>query len=140
MSVRINRYRQETARPTPVVKDVFSSIAPVLLESTLQLGSDPMETSTLSIERIQPTIGASHVEMNDHDATLHASPFEQSSSFMQTMPIIYRAGTTPRAHVPIHNASQWFDGPNLQNERNDRMEKVVASLVRRGFRTPSTHG
>ncbi|CAF4172596.1 unnamed protein product [Rotaria sordida] len=37
-------------------------------------------------------------------------------------------------HVPVHNASQWFHGPNMQNERSDRMEKIISSLVRRSFR------
>ena len=42
-------------------------------------------------------------------------------------------------HVPVHNASQWFNGPNMQNERSGRMEKVVSSLLRRSFRPMSSY-
>ncbi|CAF4720687.1 unnamed protein product, partial [Rotaria magnacalcarata] len=50
------------------------------------------------------------------------------------VPSSYRRSATHRVHVPVHNASQWFNGPNMQNERSGRMEKVVSSLVRRSFR------
>ncbi len=50
-----------------------------------------------------------------------------------------RAHTAHRVHVPVHNASQWFNGPNMQNERSGRMEKVVSSLLRRSFRPMSSY-
>ena len=51
----------------------------------------------------------------------------------------HRRMTTHRVPVPVHNAAQWFNGPNMENERSDRMEKVVSSLVRRSFRPMSNY-
>ena len=51
-----------------------------------------------------------------------------------------RAATaTHRVPVPVHNATHWFNGPNMQNQRSGRMEKVVSSLFRRSFRPTSSY-
>jgi hypothetical protein len=56
-------------------------------------------------------------------------------------PTTYRRPATAahRVPVPVHNATQWFSGPNMQNERSSRMEKVVSSLLRRSFRPMSSY-
>lgn len=54
-------------------------------------------------------------------------------------PSAFRRSAPLRVHVPVHNASQWFNGPDMQNERSGRMEKVVSSLVRRSFRPLYDH-
>ncbi len=57
----------------------------------------------------------------------------------EQIPSNYRRTTTHRVHVPVHNAAQWFNGPNMQNERSGRLEKVVSSLFRRSFRPMSNY-
>jgi hypothetical protein len=57
----------------------------------------------------------------------------------EQIPSNYRRPTTHRVHVPVHNATQWFNGPNMQNERSGRLEKVVSSLFRRSFRPMSNY-
>jgi hypothetical protein len=115
MAVRIIKQNKEST-----INEPFSS-SPVLIESTLLLMPDQSQTQTSSFDQ-QPF--TSSTIMND---------FEHSSSS------IYRRTTTHRVPVPVHNASQWFNGPDMQNERSDRMEKVVSSLVRRSFRPMSNY-
>jgi hypothetical protein len=114
MAVRIIKQNKEST-----INEPFSS-SPVLIESTLLLMPDQSQTQTSSFDQ-QPF--TSSTIMND---------FEHSSS-------TYRRTTTHRVPVPVHNASQWFNGPDMQNERSDRMEKVVSSLVRRSFRPMSNY-
>jgi hypothetical protein len=114
MSVRIIKQSKESTIGEP-----FSS-SPVLIESTLLLMPDQSQTQISSSEA-QPF--STSTIIND---------YEHSSS-------TYRRGPIHRVPVPVHNASQWFSGPNMQNERSGRMEKVVSSLVRRSFRPMSNY-
>lgn len=61
------------------------------------------------------------------------------NDFDQTSTSYRRGGATHRVPVPIHNAAQWFNGPNMQNERSGRMEKVVSSILRRSVRPMSNY-
>jgi hypothetical protein len=100
------------------------SQSPVLIESTLVL-------------------------MPPDQCQTHPLPFDPQSFHTNTLvdenenlsPTYRRAATaaTHRVPVPVHNAAHWFNGPNMQNERSGRMEKVVASLLRRSFRPISSH-
>lgn len=121
MSVRIIKQKQEQSNKDSAPDDLRPS-SPVLIESTLFLIPDQERVSSEQQQQ-QQTYNASTVH-ND---------FDNSSSH-------YRRTSSHRVHVPIHNASQWFNGPNMQNERSGRMEKVVSSLVRRSFRPLPDHG
>ncbi len=114
LSVRITKQHKE---PT-ILEPITSS--PVLIESTLLLMPDQSQTQ-VSYSDQQP-FNTSTI-MNDS---------EYSSS-------MYRRGTIHRVPVPVHNASHWFNGPDMQNERSGRMEKVVSSLIRRSFRPISNY-
>jgi hypothetical protein len=116
MSVRIIKQKQDQTNSEGV------SSSPVLIESMLLLMPDQSQTQISSFEHHQQPFSTS-TTMND---------FEHSSS-------AYRRSTIHRVHVPVHNASQWFNGPDMQNERTGRMEKVVSSLVRRSFRPSSNY-
>lgn len=110
MSVRITKQNKEPQSPSPV-----------LIESTLVLIPEQTQNAnTLSDEQILHTSAT----INEYDYSLPSS---------------HRRSGTHRVHVPVHNASQWFNGPNMQNERTGRMEKVVSSLVRRSFRPMSNY-
>lgn len=93
---------------------------PVLIESTLLLLPDQSQAHMPSSD--QPPF---------HTFTL-LNDLDQTSTS-------YRRGTaTHRVPVPIQNAAQWFSGPDMQNERSGRMEKVVSSILRRSVR-PMSH-
>jgi len=110
MSVRITKQNKEPHTPSPV-----------LIESTLILIPEQTQNAnTLSDEHILHTSST----LNDYD---YSSPSS------------HRRSATQRVHVPVHNATQWFNGPNMQNQRTGRMEKVVSSLVRRPFRPLSNY-
>jgi hypothetical protein len=136
MSVRIIKQKQEQQTKHYITGEMFSS-SPVLIESTLLLMPDQPLTPITSFELPQQNQPAgSSTTMNDFEPSRVTSLLEHSS-----ISVAYRrpSSTTHRVHVPIHNASQWFNGPNMQNERSGRMEKVVASLVRRSYRPLSTY-
>ena len=114
MSVRITRQHRESTN------DENISDSTVLLESTLILTPDQSQTPFTAVE--QPLQSSTTVTLND---------FERSSSSN-------RPSTTHRVHVPVRNASSWFNGPDMQHERADRMSKVFASLVRRSCRSLSS--
>ncbi|CAF2647567.1 unnamed protein product [Rotaria sp. Silwood2] len=120
MSVRIIKQKQEQQNKDFTISETISS-SPVLIESTLFLMPDQSQAPISSFEQQQQQSFTASTIIND---------FEHSSSAS-------RRTTTNRIHVPVHNASQWFNGPNMQNERSGRMEKVVSSLVRRSFRPVS---
>jgi hypothetical protein len=81
---------------------------------------DQSQTQTLSSDQ-QPYHTTTMMDDNEHLSTT----YRRSTA------------TTHRVPVPVHNATQWFSGPNMQNERSGRMEKVVSSLFRRSFRPMS---
>ncbi len=80
--------------------------------------------------------------MPDQSQT-QTSPSDQQPNLMNDLEYLTnssrRGPTTHRVPVPVHNASQWFNGPNMQNERSGRMEKVVSSLLRRSLRPMSNY-
>lgn len=79
----------------------------------------------------------SQVQMSSSDQQAFHG-FNMMNDFEQT-PTSYRRATTHRVPVPIHNASHWFNGPDMQNERSGRMEKVVSSILRRSLRPVSNY-
>ncbi|CAF3750615.1 unnamed protein product [Rotaria sp. Silwood1] len=118
MSVRIIKQKQEQHNKDLTISETIAS-SPVLIESTIFLIPDHTQAPISSFEQQQ--------QQQSFTASTTLNDFEHSSSTS-------RRPTTNRIHVPVHNASQWFNGPNMQNERSGRMEKVVSSLVRRSFR------
>lgn len=137
MSVRIIKQKQDKTLRDSVNGESFSS-APVLIESMLLLMPDQSQVPLVSYEQIQPSV-QSATTITDLEAIRTASLLEHSGAAPSLL-TSDRQSTIPRVHVPVHNASQWFSGPDLQNERIGRMEKVVASLVRRPFRPASSYG
>ncbi|CAF1311534.1 unnamed protein product [Rotaria sordida] len=118
MSVRIIKQKQEQQNKDLTTNKTISS-SPVLIESTLFLMPDQSQPPISSVDQQQ--------QQQSFTTSTKVHDFEHSSSTS-------RRTTTNRMHVPVHNASQWFNGPNMQNERSDRMEKIISSLVRRSFR------
>lgn len=136
MSVRIIKQKQERTTRESVNGENFTS-APVLIESMLLLMPDQPQAPIVSYEQIQPALQSS-TTITDLEALRAASLFDHSAMPASLM-ASDRHSAIQRVHVPIHNASQWFNGPDLQNERVGRMEKVVASLIRRPFRPVSSY-
>ena len=132
MSVRIIKQKQDKSARDSANGESFSS-APVLIESMLLLMPDQSQVPIVSYEQVQPAI-QSNTTITDLDAVRAASILDHSLLTSE------RSAAVPRVHVPVQNASQWFNGPDLQNERLGRMERVVASLVRRPYRPASTYG
>ncbi|CAF4134840.1 unnamed protein product [Rotaria socialis] len=135
MSVRIIKQKQEHVKHA--VHSETISPSPVLIESMLLLMPNQHHLPIASFEQSQQPRNSS-VSINDFEPSRATSLLEQSSA----IPIIAntpRRSVTQRMPVPVHNAAQWFNGPNMQNERTGRMEKVVASLVRRSFRPITTY-
>jgi hypothetical protein len=136
MSVRIIKQKQEQQIKTSLNGDLIST-SPVLIESMLLLMPDQSQTPIISFEKSrQPT--SSTVTMNDFEPSRVLSTFDHSSTAPSTT-TANRRSAAQRVHVPIQNASQWFNGPDMQNERTGRMEKIVASLVHRSYRPLSTY-
>ena len=120
MSVRITKQNQE------LNPDETISASPVLIESMLLLMPEQSQPAMVTFEQRNQPVFSNTGTSND---------FEHSST-------LYRRAThhaTQRVPVPVHNASVWFNGPDMQNERSERMEKVVSSLVRRSFRPVSNY-
>ena len=134
MSVRIIKQKQEQQIKHYTNGELISS-SPVLIESMLLLMPDQPQTPIVKFEQQQRPVSLS-TTMNDFEPSHLTSSLEHSSAS-----VAYRRPSTTahRVHVPVHNASQWFSGPDMQNERAGRMEKVAASLVRRSFRPLSTY-
>lgn len=134
MSVRIIKQKQEQQIKNSLNGETISQ-SPVLIESVLLLIPDQSQpTPIVSFEHPQQAGSSSLTINNDLDPSRILSAFEQSSLSNTT-----RRSANPRVHVPVHNASQWFNGPDMQNERTGRMERVVASLVRRSYRPASSY-
>jgi hypothetical protein len=133
MSVRIIKQKQEQQIKTTVNGETISQ-SPVLIESMLVLMPDQSQAPVVSFEHSQQ-LTASSITTNDFEPSHTMSILEHSS----TSNNYRRSAPVQRVHVPIHNASLWFNGPDMQNERTGRMEKVVASLVRRSYRPLSTY-
>lgn len=135
MSVRIIKQKQDHRR-TNDRNETFSS-SPVLIESMLVLMPNEAHVPPVSYDQThQPT--NSMTTMHDFEP-LHAVSIVEPSSITGLTSSVSQQAPTHRAPVPVHNASQWFNGPDLQNHRTGRMEKVVASLVRRSFRPLPTY-
>ena len=130
MSVRIIKQKQEQQTKT---NGELVSQTPILIESMLLLMPNQTQTPILSFEHPQPPPGSS-ITMNDFEPSRVLSTLDPSSISNN-----YRRPTPQRIHVPVHNASHWFNGPDMQSERSGRMEKVVASLVRRSYRPLPTY-
>jgi hypothetical protein len=99
----------------------------------LLLMPDQPQTPIVTFEQTQQPASSSII-MNEFEPSRVMSLLEHSSTSN-----FCRRSATQRVHVPIHNASHWFNGPDMQNERTDRMEKVVASLIRRSYRPLSSY-
>jgi hypothetical protein len=136
MSVRIIKQKQEQQVKSSVNGDLISS-SPVLIESMLLLMPDKPQTPLVSFEHPQHPASSS-ITMNDFEPSRVVSTLEHSSTIPSTT-TAYRRSAAHRIHVPVQNASKWFDGPDMQNERTGRMEKIVASLVHRSYRPLSTY-
>jgi hypothetical protein len=132
MSVRIIKQKQEQQIKTSVNGEIISH-SPVLIESMLLLMPDQTQTPIVTFEQTQQPASSS-TTINEFEPSRIMSMLEHSSTSN-----FYQRTATQRVHVPIHNASHWFNGPDMQNERTGRMEKVVASLVRRSYRPLSTY-
>ena len=137
MSVRIIKQKQEKSTRDPLNGESFSS-SPVLIESMLLLMPDQPQVPIVSFEQVQPSVHST-TTITDLEAIRGMSLLDHSAA-NPSLITSDRQTVIQRVHVPVHNASQWFSGPDLQNERNGRMEKVVASLVRRPFRPLSSYG
>ncbi|CAF0950787.1 unnamed protein product [Rotaria sordida] len=135
MSVRIIKQKQEQIKTS--INGETVSTSPVLIESMLLLMPNQPHTPIVSFEKIQQPAHSSN--MNDYEPSRIMSILEHSSNVPVT-PVTSRRSSTHRVHIPVHNALQWFNGPDMQNERIGRMEKVVASLVRRSFRPLTSYG
>ncbi|UJR22622.1 hypothetical protein I4U23_025663 [Adineta vaga] len=120
MSVRIIKQKQEQQAKDSASAETLSS-SPVLIESTLIFMPDQSQIQMASFDSQHQFNTASFMDDFEHT------------------PGVYRRATIHRVPVPVHNATQWFSGPNMQNERSGRMEKVVSSLFRRSFRSLSTY-
>ena len=121
MSVRITRQNQESNL------DEAISASPVLIESMLLLMPEQSQPAMVTFEQRGQPMFSNTGTSND---------FEHSSTLYRRST---HTGGTHRVPVPVHNASVWFNGPDMQNERSERMEKVVSSLVRRSFRPLSNY-
>ncbi|CAF1263136.1 unnamed protein product [Adineta steineri] len=120
MSARIIKQKQEQQNKDSTTGENLSA-SPVLIESTLLFMPDQSQTQIPSFEQHHHLNSSSFIDEFDHATNL------------------YRRATIHRVPVPVHNATQWFNGPNMQNERSGRMEKVVSSLLRRSFRSISNY-
>jgi hypothetical protein len=132
MSVRIIKQKQEQQIKTSLNGETISQ-SPILIESMLLLMPNQSQAPIISFEHPQPPPGSS-ITINDFEPSRILSTLGPSSLANN-----YRRTIPHRIHVPVHNASHWFNGPNMQNERTGRMEKVVASLVRRTYRPLPTY-
>ncbi|CAF4318857.1 unnamed protein product, partial [Adineta steineri] len=120
MSARIIKQKQEQQNKDSTTGENLSA-SPVLIESTLLFMPDQSQTQIPSFDQHHHLNSSSFIDEFDHATNL------------------YRRATIHRVPVPVHNATQWFNGPNMQNERSGRMEKVVSSLLRRSFRSISNY-
>ncbi|CAF4102206.1 unnamed protein product [Rotaria sp. Silwood2] len=134
MSVRIIKQKQEQIKTS--INGEAVSTSPVLIESMLLLMPNQPHVPIVSFEQTQQRTNSS--TMNDYEPSRVISMLEHASTVPLT-PTNGRRSATHRVYLPVHNASQWFNGPDMQNERTGRMEKVVASLVRRSFRPFATY-
>lgn len=137
MSVRIIKQKQEHPMKLSVNGESVPT-APVLIESTLLLLPNRPQTPIVSFEHVQQPTNLSTI-------TNECIPFRvmstlEHSSIVPSTSIVYPRSAIHRVHVPVHNASQWFNGPDMKNDRTGRMEQVVTSLVRRSFRPSFTYG
>ena len=137
MSIRIIKQKHEQQRKNSANGEVVSS-APVLIESMLFLLPDQSQTPIVAYEHPQASQSLSKA-LPDVDNARALALLDKYAA-IPSNPQSSRSPTVTRVPVPVHNASQWFSGPDLQNERNGRMEKVVASLVRRSLRPFSNYG
>lgn len=134
MSVRIIKQKQDPQMKSSLNGETRSQ-SPVLIESVLLLIPDQAPPSpVVCFEHSQQPVTSSITMNNDLEPSHVLSILDQSTLSNTT-----RRSTNQRVHVPVHNASQWFSGPDMQHERTGRMEKVVASLVRRSYRPPSSY-
>lgn len=137
MSVRIIKQKHEQ-RKNSVNGEAISS-PPVLIESMLFLMPDQSQAPIVAYEQPRPSLTLS-TALHDMDANRALALLGRSSATPSNSQTNRQPPVVTRVPVPVHNASQWFSGPDLQNERNGRMEKVVASLVRRPLRTFGIYG
>ena len=140
MSVRITKQKQDKSAKSSFNGETYPN-PPVLIESTLLLVPDQSQSSTMAFEKPKATPSHFSSTAPELDTNRSLSFFEQLSPIPSIINHQARPVAPPsRIHVPVHNASQWFNGPDLKNERTGRMEKVVASLLRRSFRPTSNYG
>ncbi|CAF1332696.1 unnamed protein product [Adineta steineri] len=140
MSVRIIKQKQEQQMKSSTNGETIST-APVLIESTLFFMPDQCQTPIVSYEQMHQPSNLS-TTMNDSEPQppppRFISAFEHSSILRSSSSAHHRT-SIQRVPVPVHNVSQWFNGPDMKNERSGRNEKVVASLVHRSYRPLSSY-
>lgn len=139
MSVRITKQRQDRKSKYPNNGEVYPN-PPVLIESTLLLVPEQTQPMAFAFESPTRNLNVNNSLMvNGLDSSRTFSAAEQISPIPSIVASNSRSNFH-RAPIPVHDASQWFIGPNLHHERSDRMEKVVSSLVRRSTRATPTYG
>ncbi len=136
MSVRIIKQKQGQQIKSSVNGETIST-SPVLIESTLLIMPDRPVTPIVPLEQIEQPTNVS-TTMNDCGPVRAISTLDHSSTVPSTS-IPYPRSAIHRTHVPIHNASQWFSGPDMKNDRIERIEHLASSLVRRSFRPSLTY-
>jgi len=136
MSVRIIKQKQEKQIKSSVNGEPIST-SPVLIESTLLIMPDRPLTPIVALEQIEQPTNLS-TSMNDCGPVRAISTLDHSSTIPSTS-IAHPRSAIHRTHVPIHNASQWFSGPDMKNDRTERIEHLASSLVRRSFRPSFTY-
>ncbi|CAF0761761.1 unnamed protein product [Adineta ricciae] len=136
--VRITKQKQEQQPKLFSNREIIIP-SPVLIESTVVFIPERIQTPSVTTEYIQQPTTSSKAHINESRSSRISSTFERSPILRSATTACPRS-TTHRVHVPVHNASQWFSGPDMKNERTGRMERVVAALVHRSYRPPATYG
>ncbi|UJR26452.1 hypothetical protein I4U23_007782 [Adineta vaga] len=136
LSVRITKQKQDQQIKSSSNGELTMS-PPVLFESTLFFIPDQTQQSLVPDKSTQPPTNST-TNINESKPSRISSTFEHSSIVRSTTSA-YPRSATHRVHVPVHNASQWFSGPDMKNERTGRMERVVAALVHRSYRPRATY-
>lgn len=137
LSVRITKQKHEQQPRFFSNREVITP-SPVLIESTVVFIPERTQTPSVSAEHIHPPTTSFKTHVNESRPSRISSTFEHSPILRSATTACSRP-TTHRVHVPVHNAAQWFSGPDMKNERTGRMERVVAALVHRSYRPPPAY-
>jgi hypothetical protein len=129
MSIRMIKQKQAQL-PHESCNDEPHTSSPVLIESVLLITSDQSQTPMPTMQQIHPSLVHSATPVNQFE-TVHTSSIAENSNSSSSFSTVYPTLSNRRVHVPVHNASQWFNGPDLKSEKIDRMGRVMDSIVQR---------